>query len=119
MAGLFKRFSGGLTPGARLQNALERARAGAVAEVFAVLAEAAQRGDTEAQFWVGKAYLDGAGVPSSRATAAKWLERAASAAHVEAQATLARVYLTGAAKDGAEAPGLFADNQAIEPDFEQ
>ena len=51
----------------RLRQALERADEGQLAEVFPILAKAAERGDSEAQFRVGKAYLDGKGVPPSRA----------------------------------------------------
>ncbi len=117
MTGLLARIGSTLSSSARLRHALEQARAGQIAEVFPVLASAAERGDVTAQFWVGKAYLDGNGVPPSRATAATWLERAATAGNTEAQSVLAAIYLTGAAQADGSQPGLFSDIAGIEPDF--
>src|SRR4051812_40046130 len=121
MVGLFGRVGAALSPAARLRHALDESKAGRAAAVFPVLAKAAERGDAEAQFRVGKAYLDGTGVPPSRTTAATWLERAAQAGLTEAQSTLAALYLTGAGKSTGEAvgAGLFSDVDGSEPDFDK
>jgi len=58
--------------------------AGAVA-IWRPLAE---KGDTDAQFNLGQAYRLGRGVPINLSAAKTWLERAASAGHVDAQTTL-------------------------------
>src|SRR3954452_18910962 len=121
MAGLFGRVGAALSPAARVRHALEEAKAGRAAEVFPTLAKAAERGDGEAPFRVGKAYLDGTRVPPSRTTAAVWLERAAQPGLREAQSVLAALYLTGAGKGSAEGAGhgLFTDAAGMEPDFDK
>jgi TPR repeat protein len=108
-----------MSPATRLRHAIARAEAGDAKSVFAVFAAAADRGNIDGQFWVGKAYLDGKGVPPSRNTASFWLEKAAAGGHVDAQATLATVYLTGAGRLVDMAPGspLFSDVDRGEPDF--
>src|SRR4051812_3774805 len=121
MAGIFGRVGAVLSSGARGRVALEEGRAGKGGQVFPGLAKAGARGDVEAQLRVGKAYLDGTGVPPSRSTAAIWLERAAAAGLTEAQSTLAALYLTGAGKSSGEAAaaGLFSDAEGTEPDFDK
>ena len=56
---------------------------------FPLFARAARAGIAEAEFRVGRCYLEGAGVPPSRAGGRRWLERAANQGYVEAQALLA------------------------------
>ena len=46
-------------------------------------------GIAEAEYRVGRCYLEGTGVPPSRTEGARWLERAANQGYVEAQAQLA------------------------------
>ena len=117
LVGLLARVS----PSARLRDAIERAKGGALADVFPILARAAERGSAEAQYWVGRAYADGKGVPPSRSTAALWLERAAEAGSVDAQSVLAGLYLTGAGRADGITPGspLFSDVDRGEPDFQR
>ena len=117
MAGLFGKVQAAVSPAARLRQAIAQADAGHLADAFPVLAKAAQAGEAEAQFRVGRAYLEGAGVPPSRAMAAQWLERAAGAGKTEAQTLLATVYVTGAgAAEGGHA-SLFAGAEMGEPDY--
>ena len=82
---MFGRLAASLSPATRLREAIERAKAGDAAPGFVVFAAAADRGNTDAQYWVGRAYLDGKGVPPSRHTASVWLEKAADSGHVDAQ----------------------------------
>src|SRR5262249_5481033 len=52
---------------------------------------------------VARCYLEGTGVPASRAEALHWLKRAAIHDHVEAQSLLAALYLQGfGAREDAE-----------------
>ena len=121
MTGLFERVRSAVSPKARLQRAYRQMQGDERRLGFPVVAKAAQRGDVEAQYRVGRAYLDGNGVPPSRAMAAQWLERAAQSGKIEAQATLAALYLTGAGAGHAntQGAGLFAEAFPGEPDFTQ
>ena len=121
MAGLIEGLRAKLFPGAELRRAFEAAEAGNLHDVFATLAKAARKGDARAEYWVGKAYLEGRGVPQSRTTATQWLHRAADAGQVDAQAVLAALYLTGASKAEGSTGGaaMFADVGVSEPDFDQ
>ena len=124
MPGLIRRVQGGLFPDVAMRQAFAAAEAGKLQDVFPVLAKAAQKGQARAQYWVGKAYLEGRGVPRSRASATQWLTRAGEAGDKDAQAVLAALYLTGASKaSGATAQqgvaSVFADDGATEPDFER
>src|ERR1700681_2888541 len=62
---------------------------------FPLLARAARAGIPEAEFRVGRCYLEGAGVPPSRSNGVRWLEKAATRGYVEAQALLATLCLNG------------------------
>ena len=48
-----------------------------------VLARAARAGIAEAEFRVGRCYLEGAGVPLSRGDGIRWLEKAGTQGYVE------------------------------------
>jgi len=63
---------------------------------FRLFAKAARAGLSPACYHVGRAYLFGLGVPSSRSAALRWLVRAAEADEVEAQTLLASLALQGA-----------------------
>src|ERR1700677_1408800 len=89
---------------------------------FPLLARAARAGIAEAEFRVGRCYLEGAGVPPGRATGVRWLEKAATQGYVEAQALLATLCLNGMGPEQA-APGsggalLFGGQSNAGPDFE-
>src|SRR5665213_3016145 len=62
---------------------------------FPLLVRAAQAGIAEAEFRIGRCYLEGAGVPPSRGNGVRWLEKAATRGYVEAQALLATLCLNG------------------------
>ena len=118
---LLERVQAVVSPVAKLRRAARLAEAGQVAEAFALLSPLAERGVPQAQLRVGRAYLDGQGVPPSRIDAARWFERAASAGLVEAQSLLAALHLTGVAPSSGNQ--LFAPAQAVAgaegtPDFE-
>lgn len=71
------------------------------------LSEAAEAGEAEAQFLVGRMYLDGQGTDPDPQEAVVWLEQAAANEHREAAQLLAKIYGSGlgvpmdAAKAGA------------------
>ncbi len=95
---LLQRFGDSMaSPAAALRRAQKRIEAGDRTEAFPLLARAARAGIAEAEFLVGRAYLDGAGVPPSATEAARWLERAAERGYVEAQTLIAAIYLHGVA----------------------
>src|SRR5450755_2987342 len=62
---------------------------------FPLLSRAARAGIAEAEFRIGRCYLEGAGVPPSRGNGVRWLEKAATQGYVEAQALLATLCLNG------------------------
>jgi TPR repeat protein len=69
--------------------------AGKPGPAFRVYARAALNGLTEADYRVGRCYLEGAGVPLSRAEGVRWLEWVGRHPHAEAQSLLAILYLHG------------------------
>src|SRR5271155_3100318 len=66
---------------------------------FPLLVRAARAGIAEAEFRIGRCYLEGAGVPPSRGNGVRWLEKAARQGYVEAQALLATLCLNGMGPD--------------------
>ena len=70
MAELFDRLKSAVFASARLRRAIRKMEQGRPDRGFPILSRLAQRDVVEAQFRVGRAYIDGAGVPVSRATAA-------------------------------------------------
>ena len=69
----------------------------------------AERGDVEAQFWLGTCYYDGTGVRQSHREAVKWFRKAAEQGYAEAQCTLGVCYLNseGVPEDKTEAVRWF------------
>lgn len=90
------------SPAAALRRGTALMAAGKTGPAFQLYARAGRTGLAEAEYRVGRCYLDGVGVPPSRAEGIRWLERAADHGHVEAQSQLAIIYLHGAA--GAPTP---------------
>ena len=84
-----------LSPAAALRRAVRLTEQGNVKQAFPLLTRAARAGIAEAEYRVGRCYLEGAGVPPSRAEGARWLERAANQGYVEAQAQLATLAIHG------------------------
>ena len=83
-------------PAAAHRAAARLRAAGHHQAAFRLDAGAARAGLPAAQYWIGRSYLEGTGVPPSPADGARWLAQAAGAEHTEAQALLAAFYLRGA-----------------------
>ncbi|HEY6432737.1 MAG TPA: tetratricopeptide repeat protein, partial [Acetobacteraceae bacterium] len=120
-----------VSPRAALRRALRATERGKLPRAFHLLSRAARAGIAEAEYRVGRCYLEGAGVPPSRADGLRWLERAATHGYVEAQSLLATLLLQGLAssRHGAADPAieggtrpaarLFSSNDSDgKPDFE-
>jgi len=95
-----------------------------VTQAFPLFARAARAGIAEAEYRVGRCYLEGSGVPVSRVEALLWLKRAAVQGHAEAQSLLAVLYLQGFGpsdmrKTSGEraAASLFSHDEPHGPDF--
>ena len=80
---------------ARARLGIDLLECGQAAEGFRHLAHAARNGCIEAQYRVGRCYLEGTGVPQAIAEAVRWLERAAEAGSLDAQFHLALLYARG------------------------
>jgi TPR repeat protein len=104
---------------ARMRAGLDLITRGKGAKGFRHLARAARRGSMEAQYRVGRCYLDGQAVPQSRTEAVRWLERAAQRGHADAQLALAALCAQGVGHEiesGGSVASLFSRNEAAEPD---
>jgi TPR repeat protein len=111
------------SPAAALRRAVRLSEEGKAAEAFPLLARAAKAGNAEAEYRVARSYLEGSGVPASRAEGARWLERAAGRGHIEAQTLLAALCVNGLADLRAiagegQAGRLFAPEEQAGPDYE-
>ncbi len=123
---LLDRLIASTSPSAALRRAVRLTEQGDVKQAFPLLTRAARAGIAEAEYRVGRCYLEGAGVPPSLVEGVRWLERAANQGYVDAQARLATLSIHGLATStgcsGGSAAGsaanLFAANDAAEPDFE-
>jgi uncharacterized protein len=119
------RLIGLASPEAALGRAVRLLEQERFPEAFPLLTRAAKAGIPDAEYRVARCYLEGAGVPPSRAEGARWLERAASHGCVEAQSLLAALCvrgLAGAANgrsfgDDACVDRLFAGDAPAELDF--
>src|SRR5260370_24803330 len=85
------------SPTAALRRGATLMAAGKTGPAFQLYARAGRTGLAEAEYRVGRCYLDGVGVPPSRAEGLRWLERAAYLVHVEAQSQPAIIYIHGKA----------------------
>ncbi len=59
------------------------------------LIDNANKGDADAQFWLGTMYYDGKGVPQDYKEAVKWFTMAAEQGHAYAQLYLGRIHYNG------------------------
>ena len=109
------RLIGLASPAAALRQALRLSEAGNAGEAFPLFTRSAKAGLAEAEYRVARSYLEGAGVPPSRAEGVRWLERAASHAHVEAQSLLSALCVHGLAN--VATGDLFAAEGPADPDF--
>jgi uncharacterized protein len=107
------------SPTAALRRGATLMAAGKTGPAFQLYARAGRTGLAEAEYRVGRCYLDGVGVPPSRAEGIRWLERAADHGHVEAQSQLAIIYLhgTAGAPDPKSAASLFDIGDIADPDY--
>src|SRR3954451_14006279 len=115
---LLDRMMGSMSPPAALRRAVRLAEQGDVKQAFPLLTRAARAGIAEAEYRVGRCYLEGTGVPPSRMEGVRWLERAANQGYVGAQAQLATLFIHGLASATSAVPeagsnpatNLFATN---------
>jgi TPR repeat protein len=92
-----------------------------MAKGFHQLSRAARRDCVDAQYRVGRCYLEGRVVPRSRIEALRWLERAAEREHAEAQFLVAALYAQGVGcptDPSSSVVGLFAPDEGTEPNYE-
>src|ERR1700722_8223327 len=100
---MFDRLMAGMSPSAALRRGVSLTEQGDVKQAFPLLTRAARAGIAEAEYRVGRCYLEGTGVPPSLVEGVRWLERAANQGYVDAQARLATLSIHGLATS-AEAP---------------
>src|ERR1700751_245345 len=107
------RLIGLTSPAAALRRAIRLSEEGKAAEAFPLLTRSAKTGVAEAEYRVARCYLEGSGVPPSRAEGARWLKRAATRGHVAAQSLLGALCVHGLANgaNGGRAEGLVAGGQ--------
>jgi len=119
---LFDSLMAAFSSAAALRRGVRQFERGDPKGAFVLLSRAARSGVPEAEFRVGRCYLEGAGVPPSRADGVRWVERAAAKRYVEAQALLATLCLHGMGPGFADAgpnagAGLFGGQTMAEPDY--
>ena len=113
------------SPAAALRRAIRLSELSRFTEAFPLLTRAAKAGIPEAEFRVARFYLEGSGVPLSRAEGVRWLQRAASHGWIEAQSLLGALCVHGLAGamggnpvNGTPATDLlFATDDPADPDF--
>ena len=114
------RFLSYISPPAAFRRAILLGEQGEAAKAFPLLARAAKAGIADAQFQLGRCYLEGRGTPPSRIEGVRWLERAADQGHGDAQWQLASlcVYgLAGGSRDTGTTETLFRKDETSAPDF--
>jgi len=122
---LLDRFISSLSASAALRRGIRLADQGRRAPAFALFARAARAGVVQAEYRIGRCYLEGSGVPASRNDSLHWLNRAAAQGHIDAQWLLAALHIheAGAREgwediaDGSSAATLFSAGQVWRPDF--
>lgn len=68
-------------------------------EAFDIWLPIAERGETEAQAWIGSLYANGEGVDVDDQAALTWYQRAAEQGHAMAQANVGAIYFMGRGTD--------------------
>ena len=79
-----------------LEDANDAYREKAYAKAAELVRPLAEKGDAEAQYFLGTLYIEGTGVEQSDATAFLWFQRAANQGNAAAQYNLGASYATGA-----------------------
>jgi TPR repeat protein len=98
MGGLLTPLLARFFPRAALRHALVLGKKGRWDRALPYLARAARAGLSEAQYWLGRCYLEARGVPFDPREGVWWLEKAAEQGFVGAQTALAGLYLHGVKK---------------------
>jgi uncharacterized protein len=117
------RIIGFASPAASLRRAIRLSERGRGTEAFPLFAHAAKAGIADAEYRVARCYLEGSGVPPSRAEATRWLKLAATHCWTEAQVLLSVLYIQGWAVEASSDPAtsgaerLFAGDAPSGPDF--
>ncbi|MDX8482051.1 tetratricopeptide repeat protein [Mesorhizobium sp. VK24D] len=116
---ILDRLTGRIHPALALRRAIQLSDSGKSAEAFALMAIAARAGIAEAEYRIGRCYLEGSGVPPSQSEGARWLRRAAGRGSRDAQALLAALHVAGLAGQETEAgsESLFERDSSRGPDF--
>ncbi|MGT2466440.1 tetratricopeptide repeat protein [Mesorhizobium atlanticum] len=116
---MLDRLIGRIHPALALRRAIQLSDSGKPGEAFTLMAVAARAGIVEAQYRIGRCYLEGTGVPPSHAEGARWLRRAADRGSPDAQALLAALCVAGLADREADggSEALFERNSSRRPDF--
>jgi TPR repeat protein len=110
------------SPNAALRHGAALLAAGKAEPAFRLYAHATRSGLAEAEYRVGRCYLEGTGVPRSRSEALRWLAQAGRRGHTGAQCLLAAIHLDGApgrptrSRGSCPSDALFSD-EAIKPDY--
>ena len=94
---LLDRLIGKTSPAAAFRRAAGLIEKERYADAWPLLARAAEAGLPDAEYQIGRLYLQGSGVPYSQSEGARWLERAGLHGHVEAQCLLAAILIQGLA----------------------
>ena len=89
-----------------LSVALRAEQAGQTMQVVEALERAATRGDADAQYGLGRAFMDGNGVAQDDGEAVRWLRRAAEQGHGAAADDLAALEATMPPEQVADAQRL-------------
>jgi uncharacterized protein len=112
-----------MSPSIALRRAIRLRERGWAAQAFPLFARAARAGIAEAEYRVGRCYLEGSGVPVSHADGVRWLGYAATRGHIEAQWFLAALCVHGIdaweTREETEhgVANLFSNEEAPKPDF--
>lgn len=116
---ILDRVTGRFHPALALRRAIRLSDSGKAAEAFALMAIAARAGIVEAEFRIGRCYLEGMGVPPSQLEGARWLRRAADRGSPDAQALLAALHVAGLVgpETAASSQSLFEQDSSRGPDF--
>ncbi|MEO9190145.1 MAG: SEL1-like repeat protein, partial [Acetobacteraceae bacterium] len=121
--GLLDTLTGAFSPRLALRRAVRLGDRGRIGPSFRLMSRAARAGLAEAEYRIGRCYLEGGGVPVSRADAVRWLGKAGEQGYVEAQSLLATLYLHGlvaTARGHGAAANLFDSNEsAASPDYQE
>jgi TPR repeat protein/tetratricopeptide (TPR) repeat protein len=115
------RVRAAFSPGASVRRGAALMAAGKSGSAFRHYARASRAGFAEAEYRIGRCYIEGAGVPPSCTEGIRWLEQAAHHGHIEAPSLLAKIYLHGAAGKSEPSPdsaaSLFGVTEVASPDY--